>query len=240
MSLIRDNAAKIDLFGLSPLDFNKLLTHVLRNIYLRFGQEYFKQTTGIAMGSRIAQPVAISFMHILESSFLSFLTLWPDFLVRYIDDYFGIWSHGRKNLKIFFDQFNTFNPAIKLTMEHTGESAEIAFLDTLLTLRANGACTTELYIKPMTAPHNYALPLGPLHGYEKGILKSQIKRAIKLSSDPEAKERSLNRMSVLFRGNDYPLSVINQTIRNCTRSHLHSSQSHRKYHDSLLHEASLR
>ena len=36
-------------------------------------------------------------------------------------------------------------------MEHTGESAEISFLDTLLTLRANGAYTTELYINPAVA-----------------------------------------------------------------------------------------
>ena len=111
MSLIHDNAAKIDLFGLSLPDFNKVLTHVLTNNYLRFGQKYFKQTTGIAMGNRMAPPVAISFMHMLESSFLSSLTLRPDFLVRYIDDYFGIWSHGRENLKTFFDKFNTFNPA---------------------------------------------------------------------------------------------------------------------------------
>ena len=86
------------------------------------------------MGNRIAPPVAISFMHVLESSFLSSLTLRPDFLVRYMDDYCGIWSHGVEHLKTFFEKLNNFNPAIKLTLEHTGESSEIPFLDTLLTI----------------------------------------------------------------------------------------------------------
>ena len=104
------------------------------------------------MGNRIAPPVAISFMHVLESSFLSSLTLRPDFLVRYIDDYCGIWSHGIEQLQIFFERFNAFNPAIKLTLQHTGESPEMPFLDVLLTLHANGTYSTELYMKPMTAP----------------------------------------------------------------------------------------
>ena len=71
------------------------------------------------MGSRIAPPVAISFMHMFESSFLLSLTLQPDFLVRYIDDYCGIWSHGIEQLKLFFEKLNSFNPAVKLTLDHT-------------------------------------------------------------------------------------------------------------------------
>ena len=219
MSLIRENTAKIDLFGLSLPDVKKLLTHVLTNNYLRFGKDFFKQTTGIAMGNRIAPPVAISFMHVLESSFLSSLTLRPDFLVRYIDDYCGIWSHGVEHLKTFFEKLNNFNPAIKLTLEHTGESSEIPFLDTLLTIRSNGAYSTELFIKPMTAPIIMHFRSAHSMGTKRGILKSQITRAIKLPSDGDARERSIKRMRELFKENEYPDSLISQTIRYCSRSH---------------------
>ena len=142
--MLTEYLSRIDMFGLSLDDFRKLITHVLTNNYFRFGQQYFRQSTGIAMGNRIAPPVAISFMHVLESSFLSSLTLRPDFLVRYIDDYCGIWSHGIEQLQIFFERFNAFNPAIKLTLQHTGESPEMPFLDVLLTLHANGTYSTEL------------------------------------------------------------------------------------------------
>ena len=213
MTLIHDNVANVDLFGLTLTDFNQLLSHVLTNNYLRFGENYFKQKTGIAMGNRIAPPVAISFMHILESSFLSSLTLKPDFLVRYIDDYCGIWSHGVEQLKVFFDKLNRFNPAIKLTLDHTGQSAEIPFLDILLTIRPNDTYSTELYIKPMTAPIIMHFRSGHSMGTKKGVLKSQVQRAMKLSSDPEAKQRSLDKVSELFKANEYPASLLTQTIR---------------------------
>ena len=217
MTLIRDNVTKIDMFGLSLTDFHKLLTHVLTNNYLRFGLSYFKQTTGIAMGSRIAPPIAISFMHVFESSFLSSLQFRPDFLVRYIDDYCGIWSHGVEQLKSFFERLNNFHPAIKLTLDHTGGSSEIPFLDILLTVRSNGAYSTELYVKPMTAPIIMNFRSAHPMSVKKGTLKSQIKRAIRLSSDSDAKERSLNKISELFGMNEYPASLIRQTIRYCGR-----------------------
>ena len=218
MTLIRDNISQINLFGLSLTDAHKLLTHVLSNNFLRFGKQYFKQTTGIAMGSRVAPPVAISFMHSLESSFLSSLTLRPDFLVRYIDDYFGVWSHGLEQLNVFFEKFNNFNPAIGLTLDHTGESTAIPFLDFLLTKRVDHTYSTELYVKLMTAPiitHFYS---GHSMGAKKGILKAQIKRAMKLSSDTAARHRSLDKVRKLFEANQYPAALIDQTIRYCDRS----------------------
>ena len=217
MTLIRDNVAKLDLFGLSLTDFHKLLSHVLTNNYLRFGQAYFKQTTGIAMGNRIAPPVAISFMHILESTFLSSLHLRPDFLTRYIDDYCGIWSHGAQQLEVFFEKFNSFNPAIKLTIDQTGETSEIPFLDILLTVRSNGTYTTELYIKPMTAPIVMHFHSAHPMATKKATLKSQIRRAMKVSSDQQARCRSLNKIVDLFVTNEYPISLINQSIKHCLR-----------------------
>ena len=58
MTLIRDNISQINVFDLSLTDVHKLVAHVLSNNFLRFGKLYFEQTTGIAMGSRIASPAA--------------------------------------------------------------------------------------------------------------------------------------------------------------------------------------
>ena len=69
LDLIKRHTDKINLFGLTLNDVKTLLEHCLNNNYLRFGKHYFKHTTGIAMGSRIATPLAIVFMN---AGFVSF------------------------------------------------------------------------------------------------------------------------------------------------------------------------
>ena len=64
VTLLTDNLARVNMFGLTIPSFRTLLDHVLTNNYVRFGSQIFKQTSGIAMGSRVAPPVAISFMHV--------------------------------------------------------------------------------------------------------------------------------------------------------------------------------
>ena len=72
LDLIERHKDKVELFGLTLSDIKVLLEHCLNNNnYIRFGKEYFKQTTGIAMGSRIAPPLAIVFMNAVESLILA-------------------------------------------------------------------------------------------------------------------------------------------------------------------------
>ena len=94
MDLIHTHFNKINTFNVTLNDIRSLLTHVLTNNYVRFNSKVFKQTTGIAMGNRLAPPVAIAFMHVFETTFLSRLTETPLFYVRYINDILGVWTHG--------------------------------------------------------------------------------------------------------------------------------------------------
>ena len=90
LDLLERHIDRIDLFGLT-LNVKKLLEHCLNNNYLRFGKEFYKQTTGIAMGSRIGPPLAIVFMNAVESVILtSDEVLQPVPYMRYIDDVIGI------------------------------------------------------------------------------------------------------------------------------------------------------
>ena len=52
LRLIKRHIDKIDTFGLTLSDIEKLLQHCLNNNYVRFGQKYFKQTVGVARGVR--------------------------------------------------------------------------------------------------------------------------------------------------------------------------------------------
>ena len=80
------------------------------------------------MGSRVAPPLAIVFVHALETMFLAAARLQPSLYVRYIDDVFDVWTHGKANLLDYFSFLNAIHPTIKFTMEHSGDTGELAFL----------------------------------------------------------------------------------------------------------------
>ena len=214
MALLEANLDKINTFCIALNDIRSLLTHVLTNNFVRFNSKVFKQTTGIAMGNRLAPPVAIAFMHAFETSLLSSLVETLIFYVRYIDDILGVWTHGMDRLNHFFNIINSHDPSIRLTMDHTGDTGKLAFLDTLITVHGSGSYTTELYFKPMTAPivlhYSSAHPMST----KKAVLNSEIQRAIRVSSDRHTTERSLEAMTQLFTENGYPADIIQRTIKN--------------------------
>ena len=125
--------------------------NILSNNYLRFGDRYFRQTTGIAMGSRVAPPLAIIFMDSLERQFNNTAAHKPDIYMRYIDDVLGVWTNGSDNLRLYLQHINNAHPSIRFTIETTEDGGSIPFLDTKLTVEPTGRYTTELYIKPLSA-----------------------------------------------------------------------------------------
>ena len=146
--MIAEHEAEIDLCGLTPDDVTRLLTHCLENNTFRFDSDHYKQRVGIAMGNKVAPPVAIIFMHKFEQAALQNATLKPGFYARYIDDSIGVWVHGRVELRKFIEYLNSLHHSIKFTLEDSSKSGKVAFLDTLITLDSNSKYSTELYIKP--------------------------------------------------------------------------------------------
>ena len=165
------------------------------------------------MGSRIAPPLAIIFMDAIETMILSSVHHKPAIYMRYIDDIFGVWTHGSDTLDGFLDYLNSFHETLKFTIERSdySDKRQIPFLDTLVTLEENGALTTELYIKPMAAP--IILPFTSAHPIQtkRSVLYSQLLRAKRLGSSPAAQNRGMDKIEALFRANEYPKKMIQKT-----------------------------
>ena len=228
MHLVERNLTQMNMFGITPSDLRTLLSHVLTNNFVRFGSKVFKQTSGIAMGSRVAPPVAITFMHIFETGFMTTLNLTPMLYVRYIDDILGVWTHGIDRLTHFYNCINAYNPSIKFTMDSTFQTGQLPFLDTIITLYPSGAYTTELYFKPMTAPiilhYTSAHPMST----KRAVLNGEIKRAIRASSGKQTRDRSINRIKLLFQQNGYPDTLLDKTVKNNIRRLYGTNSSHNK------------
>ena len=78
-------------------------------------------TTGRHWALRWAPPIAILFLDQFERRILEGATHTPSFLVRYIDDYAGIWTHGEETLKDFLTYLNSLHPTVKFTLEYSGD-----------------------------------------------------------------------------------------------------------------------
>ena len=212
LELLAHHHSEVNTFDLEADDFKSLLTHCLSNNHVRFGCDYFRQTTGIAMGSRIAPPLAIIFMGALEHKFLEAATHKPDIYMRYIDDVLGVWTHGEDRLLEFLSELNSIHPSIKFTMESTIKTGSIAFLDTSISVKPDGNYTTELYIKPTSAGIIMHYESAQPASTKRAVLKSQIQRAIQLSSNEAAQHRSINLISQLFANNGYPRHAIKSAV----------------------------
>ena len=123
--------------------------------------------------------------------------------LRYIDDVWGLWTHGSEALTEYLRFLNSRHPAIQFTMERSDVNGEIPYLDTLIRVGPNGSYSTELYVKPMAA--SIILPYDSAHAMttKKGVLTAQIMRAIRIGSNAPAEQRGLEKVRKLFIQNGY-------------------------------------
>ena len=63
---------------------------------------------------------------------------------------------------------------------------------------------------------------------KRNVLNSEIKRALRVSSDMPAKTRSLHRIRLLFQQNGYPNRLIDKSIRNNSHRHSYARSSGQK------------
>ncbi|XP_046405042.1 uncharacterized protein LOC124170364 [Ischnura elegans] len=122
-----DIIKRLTKFGL-PTDFPKLADFCLRSNYFLWDGEFYKQKDGAAMGSPLSPVVANLYMEHFEEDALASSKLRPSCWIRYVDDTFVIWPHGKDTLKEFADHLNSIHPSIQFTME-IEMNGELPFLD---------------------------------------------------------------------------------------------------------------
>ncbi|VEL16705.1 unnamed protein product [Protopolystoma xenopodis] len=130
--------------------------------------------------------------------------------MRYLDDYFPLWSHGREKLEEFLKLVNQINGKIQFAME-VEKGERLPFLDVEV-IGSNGKLKQKLFRKKSYAGiilnfrshHNYRLKIG--------IMRSRIIRSLRLT-DLEFWDEELGKLTGIFLGNGYPIEVIQRNVR---------------------------
>lgn len=127
-------------------DMLNLIAHYLMNTYFMFNGKRYKQLAGTPMGSPISPVIANIFMRDFEEKAIDGAALKPKLWLRYVDDTFVIWPHGRDTLDSFLAYLNAQHRDIKFTMKVESHN-QLPFLDLMVKKQQNGGISHTVYRK---------------------------------------------------------------------------------------------
>ena len=122
-----------------------MIETVLSNNVFKFGNRYFKQTDGTAIGSKLGKNYACTYMGAWEQELLEQCPRKPTLYLQFVDDIFGVWDGTEEELLEFQSIANQIHPRIKVTLNMSRQSIE--FLDVTIKM-VDGAVNTTIYEKP--------------------------------------------------------------------------------------------
>ena len=190
-----------------------LMTYILEYNTFEFNGEYFQQTCGTAMGTKMAPAFATLFMHQLEQSFLSTQTYKPLIWIRYIDDIFAPWTHGEEKLHSFLQDLNNFHPNIKFTYEINHDKATYLDIDMHKGTRFQntGILDITTHFKPT---NNFQYVHGsschPISTY-KSVAKGECIRFLRSNSNQDTYKTTIEAHKQHLKNRNFPHNIINNT-----------------------------
>ncbi|XP_033117883.1 uncharacterized protein LOC117117624 [Anneissia japonica] len=183
----------------------RLAELVLTTASFTFNGSYYRQLTGVSMGTRMGTSFACLFMGYLEQQiFNEYDGTKPLLFKRYIDDCVGAASCSYDELTNFINYMNSFHPAIKFT--HEISYTNVTFLDIDVSIKGS-TLSTSVYYKPTDA-HTY-LNYESSHPpkCKDSIPYSQLVRLRRIcKQDDDFKTRAKEMMS-FFSNRGYPTNI---------------------------------
>ena len=179
----------------------ELMTWVLKNNYFMFGNQWYHQLQGTAMGTPLAVPFACLFVCQIEYEIFScpvsnILLTHPLFYKRYIDDIFYI-ARSREEADIFFNRFNSIIPTIRCG-SLTVDSDTGIFLDIQIYKGSRFSSSNILDFKTYQKEQNRYLYLAPNSFHRRDIFKSVIISELNRYRLTCTDDNDFYRMSTLF------------------------------------------
>lgn len=203
-------------------DFHRPDKHLLQLLEIsltrndfEFDGQFYLQVKGTAMGKKFAPSYANIFMADWEEAALNSSTLKPLHYYRFLDDIWGIWTHSKEEFYNFTHHLNTFTDSI--TIKYTIHDTEVNFLDTVTYKGLKWHRTQHLDIKIYfkdTDTHSllFKTSYHPNHTY-RGIVKSQLLRFHRISSDKEHFFQATKILFTALRKRGYSRSFLRRSLK---------------------------
>ena len=195
-----------------PIDaLVKALDIIMRNNVFQFGDTFWKQNEGTAMGTPPAPPYATTYYGIHEEDFLQ--TWKPNLITykRFLDDVFGIWIPTNpftknEDWQLFKQTMN--NESFGLEWEFSELTNSVDFMDITITINEKKQIVTTLYQKP-TNLHLY-IPPHSAHppGLLTGIIHGTVHRIRNICTSKDDQNKHLKEFLNNLRARGYNTSQL--------------------------------
>jgi hypothetical protein len=188
------------------------LEMVMTNNLFQFGDTYWLQINGTAMGVSPSCCYAMIYFALHEESLVR---KYPEliFFKRYIDDILAIWVPRQANDYIRWKQFQAdLNNFGKLKWEISERTTSTNFLDINIKINQHGEIDTSLYEKK----ENYYLylPATSAHppGCLKGVIYGMVYRSLRLTSVATTQQAEIQNLYLRLRARGYDRNFLIQAI----------------------------
>ena len=186
-----------------------LLSVATKGQLFQFNGALYEQTDGVAMGSPLGPLLANVFMSHIEENLEREGKL-PSFYRRYVDDTLTIMP-SIETASNFLDTLNKAHSSVKFTME-TECNGMLPFLGIQL-LNRSPQIETKVYVKPTNSGLLLHYQSHVDHRYKKGLLRTMLDRAHRLSSSWIHFSDECDRLKTVFSRLKYPKHLVNSTIK---------------------------
>ena len=186
----------------------ELLGFCLNYTYFSFQNKFYELVEGAAMGSPVSAIVANLYMEHFEGKALASAANPPWVWYRFVDDTWVIQQQASK--QEFLEHINKVDPAIKLTVEGTQGNGAIPFLDTLVTLQADGSLSITVHQNP-THTDQY-LQWDSHHGLSAkySVIGTLTHRAKTVCTNPDLLDKEVKHLREAMGKCKYPNWAINK------------------------------
>jgi Reverse transcriptase (RNA-dependent DNA polymerase) len=189
----------------------ELTSFCVNNTVFQYGEEYYSQIEGMAMGSPLSPILCNLFMADLEQEALNAAPYKPAIWLRYVDDTFILWEHSTEKLHEFLEHLNSQNQAIKFTME-VEEDSVLPFLDVKVTRTGNSLSTSVYRKKTHTDRYLHFQSNHPVKT-KIGVVKCLQNRARAICQNALEFNAEITKIESAFKLNGYPDRILDRALR---------------------------
>lgn len=203
-----------------------LVDLVLDQNFFIFNNKFYKQNSGLAMGSALSPLLAELFMSNLEFKIMN-SPLFSHIITikRYVDDIFAVFDGSHEDLNNFITFLNSLHPSINFTHE-SENNFSLPFLDLKISRSLNNLKfaifhkpTSTDSIIPYSSNHPYSQKLATFHSY--------FSRLFSIPLDYSDFRTELNIIRQIGSNNGYPQVLINKIYLKHLNKHLNKKLIHK-------------
>ena len=204
--------------SIPPHVIRTMLQFILNHNIFQFNAHTYKQTRGVAMGTRMAPTFANLFMADVEEDLLRRASTGfprPLLWMCYIDDIFLLWPGSPQQLCDFVDFLNTWHPTVNFTLKYNMHSIDFMDMNIYKGSRFQSSGILDLqphYKLTNTFSYLHFSSSHPPH-VQIGLIKGELTRLLRLSSSHTTYAKHVNVLLTHLRESGYPGKLLHALAR---------------------------